>query len=395
MKIIPNPGLTISTFWNPVCTMTKKLLTFHKNYNRPGGRWRKYVNNKVMYFGSGKDEYNQKSYQAAVKKYLQYLQKLEASEPVEVVVSDATLKEVAEKYLQDQHCRYERNEISATSFDKCRNAINYFCKQIKSDKRFTQVSELDLNDYRNHLLNLPVSEHTNKPIALSTAKARLDQVKAFYMWAYELRLCELPRNLKRLSKIELPSPIAETFTMKELKLLWKHADQRLKAFIALALNCGYGSADLSDLKPAHLVDGYIEKPRKKTGVLCRHKLWDVTLELLFSEADNLTQLDQPIFTGKNGKQLVHSRIDEEGKMKHTDSIKSRFWRLQKKAGIKKVKGFYCLRKTAATEIERIDPLVTEMFLGHSMKGMKKHYVQRNWESLDAAVEEMEELLGLS
>jgi hypothetical protein len=65
-----------------------------------------------------------------------------------------------------------------------------------------------------------------------------------------------------------------------------------------------------------------------------------------------------------------------------------FEKLRKKAGLESGKGFYTMRKTAATEIERIDPIVTEMFLGHVERGMKRHYAERNWDRLDAAVMEL-------
>ena len=35
-----------------------------------------------------------------------------------------------------------------------------------------------------------------------------------------------------------------------------------------------------------------------------------------------------------------------------------------------------IEKTAASEIEIIDPAVTEMFLGHSEKVLKRHYAER-------------------
>ena len=59
----------------------------------------------------------------------------------------------------------------------------------------------------------------------------------------------------------------------------------------------------------------------------------------------------------------------------------------KKAKIPNGIGFYSLRKTAASEIEAVDPAVTEMFLAHSEKGLKKHYTERDWARLDAAIME--------
>ncbi|MGE5611712.1 MAG: hypothetical protein ACM359_20870 [Bacillota bacterium] len=38
--------------------------------------------------------------------------------------------------------------------------------------------------------------------------------------------------------------------------------------------------------------------------------------------------------------------------------------------------------------------LTEMFLSHSEKGMKKHYAERDWKRLQAAQEQLEKVLGL-
>lgn len=78
----------------------------------------------------------------------------------------------------------------------------------------------------------------------------------------------------------------------------------------------------------------------------------------------------------------------------SDAVKNLFWRVQVATGINDGRGFYTLRKSAATQIEKINPLVTEMFLAHAERGMKKHYAQRNWAALDEAVDELGRAYGL-
>ncbi len=53
------------------------------------------------------------------------------------------------------------------------------------------------------------------------------------------------------------------------------------------------------------------------------------------------------------------------------------------------RGFYCLRKTGASLIEKIDPLATEMYLSHAEPGMKRSYAERDWDRLGRALIEME------
>jgi hypothetical protein len=54
-----------------------------------------------------------------------------------------------------------------------------------------------------------------------------------------------------------------------------------------------------------------------------------------------------------------------------------------------------LRKTSSSEIERIDPLVTAMFLGHSPREMKRFYALRNWDALHRATDQLDGLLRLT
>src|ERR1035437_447238 len=92
--------------------------------------------------------------------------------------------------------------------------------------------------------------------------------------------------------------------------------------------------------------------------------------------------------------LVHDGV-VDGVRKKTDAVKCLFWRVQQKTGINGGRGFYCLRKTAVTEIEKINPLVTEMFLGHAERGMKRHYAERSFGMLDEALGEMEGVMGVN
>ncbi len=51
--------------------------------------------------------------------------------------------------------------------------------------------------------------------------------------------------------------------------------------------------------------------------------------------------------------------------------------------------------TGATEIEKIKPVVTEMYLAHAERGMKSHYAERDWAALDEALVELEKRINLS
>lgn len=79
-------------------------------------------------------------------------------------------------------------------------------------------------------------------------------------------------------------------------------------------------------------------------------------------------------------------------MSKSDAVKNAFWRLRKKVGIGEGMGFYTLRKTGASLVEKIDPLAGEMYLSHIERGMKRHYTQRDWERLQRALAKVEKVL---
>jgi hypothetical protein len=107
-----------------------------------------------------------------------------------------------------------------------------------------------------------------------------------------------------------------------------------------------------------------------------------------------TECDR-VFVNCYGRPLL-SETMVDGKLKRSDATKNLFWRLLREKGLGgNHRGFSTLRNTAATEIEKIDPAVTEMFLSHSEKGMKKHYAERDWKRLHAAQEKLEKVLGLT
>ena len=219
-------------------------------------------------------------------------------------------------------------------------------------------------------------------------------MKALYRWCYEMRLCELPRNIGRYARMTVPEPEPEVFTLDEVNMLWDAAPSRLRCFIALAVNCGYGQSDVSNLtvKGINLEDGFIERHRAKTRIRSKHKLWPVTIGLIEQHMEAGAHGDDRAFLTRNGHPLVHTGWD--GNLKKSDAIKSSFWRLMRKVGIDGGRGFYSLRDTGSTQIERINPLVTEMYLAHTEKGMKRHYAERDWDALAVALDELERYFGL-
>lgn len=354
------------------------------------GRWRKQIDGKMHYFGSVNPKSVNRSYKDAELRYLNFLEEIQTKQPIEIKVAKLTVEDFGEKYLQSCFTRYERGDISATWFEKIRISVCHFVDYLQTDMLLSKLNEIHLDDYRNYTLSLPISVATDKSISPWTAKSRLDIVKLMIKWGYQMALIDqLPRNLDGFSKVSIPEPTVNRFSREEIHILYSAASERTKMFMLLGLNCGMGQADISDLRVGEVAieESRIVRKRTKTGVHCEFALWPLTVQMLKKHGNLDGEPNDRVFLSKSGFPLVREYFVDD-KFKRTDAIRSAFFRLMKKTKVPNHRGFYSLRKTAASEIEMIDSAVTEMFLGHSEKGLKRHYAERDWERLHIAQDRM-------
>ena len=374
----------------------KRILTWHADKKRGNGRWRKQIDGKLRYFGGADSPDDTKAYRAAERKYLEFMQAREAAQSVTVYCSVATVADVCEKFLQQLHERYQRSDVSASYVEKSRCCLDSFTAYLGPLKRFRSVGELTVEDYKSHTLALPRSRKTGRPIKPATAKDRLSMVHALFRWAWKMRIVEtLPRNLEDIAKVAIPRAEVRIFSLQEVRALWQAASPRLKCWMALAINCGYGQQDISDLRAGEVdwASSHIDRKRSKTQVRAKHMLWNVTMELMEKQKIPRAADQDRLFLTKRGNPLVWRNM-ADSTFNQSDSVRCAFWKLQRRLGINGGRSFYSLRRTGATLIERIDPAVTEMYLAHAEKGMKQLYAQRDWTRLENALHLLEGKLEL-
>ena len=355
-------------------------------------RWRKIIDHKAIYFGKVDPKNLNRSYKEAEIRYFEFLARKNESKPMKVKVSRLTIAEFVEKFLQHEFKRYERNDISPSRFAKIKSTTTGFVELCDGNTPLVSLNEMMLSDYRDFTLLCPMSKNRSKKISLWTAKSRLEIIKLMIKWGYKHALVDqMPRNMDGYSKVQLPQPTIKRFSREEINLLYDTANDRMKTFIVLALGCGMGQTDISNLRvrEVDLKEGRIIRQRSKTGVECQFALWPLTVKLLMENGNMNGDPDDRVFVSESGQPLVHERYVDDV-LKKTDCVRLAFTRLMKKLDIPQDRGFYALRKTAACEIERIDPMVTEMYLGHSERGLKRHYAERDWARLDAAILELNE-----
>jgi len=195
--------------------------------------------------------------------------------------------------------------------------------------------------------------------------------KAFLRWADDMDLWDAPRKFERIftlaRKTSTPVKIS-VFTIEQLTQMYSNADQRIRLWILLGLNCGFANMEVATLlqSEVNITNGYIERARQKTGISGKWKLWEETHKALKPYCN--VGSDEPVFKTDNGNPLVWFN------KKHirTDSL-SQCWKrfmIRSNAAL----SFKYLRKTGATMIRSIDGIeVSETYLAHADKGIARFY----------------------
>jgi len=119
-----------------------------------------------------------------------------------------------------------------------------------------------------------------------------------------------------------------------------------------------------------------------------HKLWPITVTLLKAEMTKGSGVDLMLLTN-TGKPLFQGRIKPDGSLAVTNIVKLAFDRVKKKLKMPCRRGLKSLRKSAANEIEKINPALTSLFLAHSDSRVAKHYVTRHYTELFEVIDRLD------
>lgn len=317
-----------------------------------------------------------------------------------------TVGPMFDDFLADQLRRVEHGKKfpKAPAKERLREAtynnIHWNAKSIRAEEVNGKAFELHampkdergISKLLKAFRNVQVDKLNNNKQKANTFNNRIRTIRQFIGWAYaNHRIEAMPRDISDLcAKYDYESE-AKAIDVETIRKLYHAANDELKTFICLACNAGFYSSDIGSLTQEDIQDGYVVRPRQKTGVATKFKLWDVTKKLL---ADNANKTGKFLFTNRNGEPLVRYSTDNQTK---NDNIRSMFWRLCRKPKIKADGvAFSNLRDTSATQVEQIDKTLTDTFLGHSDHRLARFYVDSDGVShdkLDAAIDKLESFYG--
>lgn len=308
-------------------------------------------------------------------------------EPPNAEPTETRISKLIAEYLNRRQIEVSAGELSIGQWGLDSKYLemfqNFLMRHYADCSHVVNITARVLSQYKQNVLN------TTK--AGWTRKKKLATIAKWLKWlCAENYLQTPPKSLDDYASVKIENPTKRFFTVEEVKALYKAANEPMKLFILLAMNTGATQTEIATLT-AEMVNwqsGILERPRNKTGELTRAKLWPVTLRMLHQQR---SKNGDPLLATPNGGPLFVHRVTESGKYSKTDSIGSAFTRLRKRLNISA--SFKCLRKTSGQFIEDNAPELTPLFLSHAQTGMKKFYVNQNFERLFGITDQMREHFG--
>ncbi len=203
--------------------------------------------------------------------------------------------------LVEQWLRYEKSRVAigkigeSTYADKAKN-VKPFVEHANGDYFNGNVEEM-LMSFRAKLdMQLAAGEIGSGWTHIGYTKATWQ----FIDWCYtNHKISEMPRCKKPFCERVPVDEGGKPLQLSDIHKLWSSAGDRMKCFIALALNCGMKNADIAALKGSQLKGNRLIGYRPKTGVPFNMKLWPVTVELIEKCRDNQGD-DELLFVNKDG-----------------------------------------------------------------------------------------------
>ena len=352
-------------------------LTLH-----PTGQYCKKIKGKLYYFGNSK--------KIALQRYLEQAAYLHTGKGTKPNLNNSfSLKTLCNLYLDYQESRVTIGEIKLRHLNDQTSILRNFVRFIGSNRAVSNITTIDLQNYRRKLIKTGKAAHTINNVIAS--------IKAMYNWAMGNEVINNTPNLKAIKKVPIPKVEKPTFSMSQIQKLLENASTQMRAMIWLGLNCGFGCTDCAELcwDNLDLKNFRVSFPRGKTGIDRNLPLWPETVEALKQVAKS----GELVFYTSKGNPWLRTiqSTDRQGNQKYTknDAISKNFSKLLNKTGVKTEKGvgFYTLRRTAATlTAESGDPFAVQRLLGHANLKMATTYVQDVSEQTDRAINNSRKLI---
>lgn len=324
------------------------------SWNKASKCWVKNHDHKRYWLGAASSKSDTEAYERALTKWREIEATLIAIDPPKQETNK--IEEIINKYISYIEDRAGKSMARSSAFTSIAR-IN----RVKGLLKGTNPNAEMLRSLRDDLLYLIKS----KEISTTTARQLWAEMKTMLAYAYDVELIDaLPRVYRKLKIPETQKPVINIYTIEQLRTIYnaiKYKD--MKAYMCLALNCGFTQIDISTLDASEIKHGRIIRDRHKSKVHTDHMLWVATL-LNFPPIT-----EGRVFSNRNGNPICG-----DGKAGSFNLITARWNRLNRTLGFPT--SFKLLRKSGASILDQLGcPFeIIQMYLGHTpLSVATKHY----------------------
>ena len=347
------------------------------------GRWAKKIRGRVHYFGSWDDA------SGALTRYLESKDDLHAGRTPRPKEGELTLRDLVNLFLTAKRHLVDSREITARTWADYYTSCGRLLRALGKDRLVTDVRADDLTRYRAALAR------KWGPVAVGN---EIQRVRCLFKFGYDSELLDNPMRFgpgfkkpsKKVMRKERAKKGLRMFEAEALRKILDNAGQPLRTMILLAVNTGFGNADIGTvpLDALDLERGWINYPRPKTGIERRCKLWPETVEALkdwLSQRPKANDREHArlVFLTRWGgpwHQVVNrERLSEENISPAVDNpLSKETAKLLAKLELKRPGlNFYALRHTFETIAgESRDQVAVDHIMGHARDDMASNYRER-------------------
>jgi integrase len=363
------------------------------------GAWQKKIRGKVRYFGRWGRIKNGKmerlpgdGWEAALALYKAQADDLHAGRSPQVANrGELTVNDLCNNYLTSKLLLLQSGEITARTFKEYKQTCERLVVFFGGTRPVAGLEGIDFEKLRADIAK------DWGPVRLTNEVVRIRSV-----FKYNRKADVVPDEFKKpkASTMRKHRTAAgkRLFTAQEIRWLLdgktvedEHgktkqlagAGTQLRAMILLAINCGYGNADVAELTQSvvDLSNGWIDFPRPKTGIDRRCPLWPETVSALkaalAARPDPNTKADKDfVFITAHGNRWSREEITWKGKgdertidtVTPLNAVGLEFGKVLKRLGIngRKGLGFYSLRHTFRTVADSTkDFVAARLVMGHA------------------------------
>ncbi len=332
-------------------------------FAHPSGQWARKINKRLYYFGIWADpvaaeERHDKEYG--------YLKRGEIPPPIDVR-DGCTVKKLADAFMDAKEAKVASGDFSQLTWNLYFKALKRLVDHFGRETRVEAIAPGHWTAYHAKLA---------KQFAPTSLRTEIAVITAMCNWGQRMRLHKMidlgpdfvKPSVKALRKHRRLGG-ERLFAREEILTILGECDRQLRAMVLLALNCGFGNADVGYLEDTDLdLDGgWVTFSRVKTEVYRRIPLWPETVEAL---RDHLSRTRRPKDKAHSKRVFLTSRGEPFVRLKgkaFEDVLSRRFTRILKRLKIngRRGLGFYSLRHTHATVAgEAKDPDAVKATMGH-------------------------------